>query len=107
PAPAMSMAWDGALPCGVDVSDLASGPFSLLVTATDGHSRGADMRDAAHNSETTLAFGGSCDDGDPCTVDTCNAGVCQHTPVTCGGGDACHEAGTCDHATGACVVAPK
>jgi len=25
----------------------------------------------------------SCDDGDPCTIDTCVAGACVHTPVDC------------------------
>ena len=27
---------------------------------------------------------GGCDDGNPCTTDTCVNGVCQHTPVTSG-----------------------
>jgi len=31
-----------------------------------------------------------CDDGDACTVDSCDAdGACHHTPVSCDDGDAC------------------
>ena len=32
---------------------------------------------------------GHCDDGDPCTIDTCVDGVCVHTPVDCDDGDPC------------------
>jgi hypothetical protein len=75
---------------------------------------------------------GTCDDGNPCTVDACNGdGTCSHTaaangascsgtnqceqaytcqagacigsdPVVCSARDACHLAGTCDPASGAC-----
>jgi hypothetical protein len=31
----------------------------------------------------------ACDDGDPCTQDTCRAGVCVHTPLTGAAGIAC------------------
>jgi hypothetical protein len=74
----------------------------------------------------------SCDDGNPCTVDTCSVGVCVHssspagtscadadacngaekcdgaghcqagTPVVCTALDQCHTVGTCDAATGLC-----
>ena len=74
----------------------------------------------------------SCDDGNPCTADSCNGdGTCAHTPlangsscagsnqceqtyacqagacvgsnpVTCTASDACHVAGTCNPSTGAC-----
>ncbi len=73
-----------------------------------------------------------CDDGNPCTVDSCNGdGTCSHTaatngtactgtnlcdqtyacqagacvgsnPVTCTASDSCHTAGTCNTSTGAC-----
>ncbi|WP_437550013.1 MYXO-CTERM sorting domain-containing protein [Sorangium sp. So ce367] len=48
--------------------------------------------------------GTACDDGDACTqTDTCQRGACvPGSPVTCAPPDACHEAGTCDPATGAC-----
>ncbi len=47
---------------------------------------------------------GSCSDGNPCTQsDTCRAGVCVGgDPVVCSASDACHDAGSCDPATGAC-----
>jgi uncharacterized repeat protein (TIGR01451 family) len=46
----------------------------------------------------------SCDDGDACTQhDSCQGGVCTGAdPVVCQALDACHVAGTCDPATGAC-----
>jgi hypothetical protein len=74
----------------------------------------------------------SCDDGNPCTTDTCQAnGTCAHTndadgttctgsnkceqtyaclagvctgsrPVTCTASDECHLAGTCDPSSGVC-----
>jgi len=72
----------------------------------------------------------ACDDGNPCTTDTCDAvGGCQHVdntlpcddgnacttadtcsdgtcvganPVVCAAIDQCHTAGTCDAATGTC-----
>src|SRR5439155_1013663 len=48
--------------------------------------------------------GAACNDGNACTrTDTCQAGVCAGTnPVTCAPADQCHDAGTCDPATGAC-----
>src|SRR5207253_2078698 len=44
-----------------------------------------------------------------CTrTDSCQAGVCTGTnPVTCAAADQCHDAGTCDPATGACSNPPK
>src|SRR5207247_6599013 len=48
--------------------------------------------------------GTACHDGNACTrTDTCQAGLCAGTnPVTCAPADQCHDAGTCDPATGAC-----
>lgn len=44
-----------------------------------------------------------CDDGDPCTLgDACEAGACGGSPRMCQAIDECHEAGTCDSATGLC-----
>ncbi len=52
--------------------------------------------------------GTSCDDGDACTRrDACVAGSCRGAdPVRCEA-DACHEAGTCDPATGLCSGATR
>jgi hypothetical protein len=48
--------------------------------------------------------GASCDDGNACTqADACQAGACAgENPVVCAPTDQCHDAGTCDPATGAC-----
>jgi len=50
------------------------------------------------------ADGSACNDGDACTqVDACQAGACTGAdPVACSALDQCHDAGTCDPATGAC-----
>jgi len=54
------------------------------------------------------ADGTGCDDGDACTrTDRCVAGVCTGgDPVTCVAQDACHVAGWCEPATGACTNPP-
>ena len=46
----------------------------------------------------------ACNDGDACTrSDSCQAGACTGAdPVVCLASDQCHEAGTCDPASGAC-----
>jgi len=31
----------------------------------------------------------NCDDGDPCTADTCVGGVCMHKPIECDDSDPC------------------
>jgi len=48
--------------------------------------------------------GAACNDGNACTqTDTCQAGICLGSnPVVCAG-DQCHDAGTCDQATGTCT----
>jgi RHS repeat-associated protein len=50
------------------------------------------------------ADGAACSDGDACTlIDTCSNGACSGTnAVVCAAQDACHTAGACDAATGAC-----
>jgi Tol biopolymer transport system component len=48
--------------------------------------------------------GTACSDGNACTrSDSCQAGSCTGAnPVVCSASDQCHEAGTCDPATGSC-----
>ena len=50
------------------------------------------------------ADGTACNDGDACTqTDTCQAGACTGAnPVVCAALDQCHDAGTCNPATGVC-----
>jgi hypothetical protein len=59
--------------------------------------------------EVAVADGVVCDDGSACTVgDRCLEGAClAGPPVECLPPGACHEAGLCDRATGACVYAPR
>ena len=46
--------------------------------------------------------GSTCSDGNACTqTDSCQNGACVGTLVTCTASDQCHEAGTCDPASGA------
>lgn len=74
----------------------------------DGDPCTADSCDASGNcAHTPLGDGASCSDGNACTSgDTCQAGSCSGTAVTCTAQDACHEAGTCDPATGQCSNPP-
>jgi RHS repeat-associated protein len=87
---------------------------------------------AIQNAQNECCTAATCDDGNPCTVDTCNGdGTCSHTnaangtsctgtnkceqtytchsgvctgsnPVTCTASDQCHVPGTCDPSTGKC-----
>ncbi|MFH1533067.1 MAG: hypothetical protein ABIK09_20265 [Pseudomonadota bacterium] len=43
-----------------------------------------------------------CDDGDPCTGDFCEGGVCTHQAKNCGDGNACTQ-DLCDPGTGQCA----
>lgn len=54
--------------------------------------------------ETLKADASPCNDGNACTqTDACQAGVCTGTnPKVCTATDQCHDAGTCDAASGAC-----
>src|SRR6266446_3018786 len=109
-APPLSVGWTDTLPCMLDLSTLAPGSYTLMVSATDGlvASPPADVRAFDKPSQTTMAFAGaSCDDGNPCTIDECSPAGCTHTPVTCAAADQCHDAGTCDPATGACCNPAK
>jgi hypothetical protein len=53
--------------------------------------------------------GSACDDGDACTqTAACQAGACAGVdPVACAPLDQCHDAGTCNPATGLCSNPPK
>jgi hypothetical protein len=108
-APAIAMSWQGALPCDVDLAAVPPGPFTLVVTASDGVTWGAGSAGGTITTASSLTLGGACDDGDACTVDTCGPSGCQHTPVVCPapGGDGCNAGATCDPSSGACVGAPS
>ena len=48
----------------------------------------------------------ACDDGDACTVDDCNNGVCAHEPRTCDDSDPC-TAPSCDPTSGCAFQVPE
>src|SRR5436309_2026680 len=106
PAAPLSVAWTDTLPCMLELSALAPGSYMLLVSTTDGivASPAADVRTCDKATQTAMTFGASasCDDSNPCTIDACSPAGCTHTPVVCAPADQCHDAGTCDPATGAC-----
>lgn len=58
---------------------------------------------------TTKPNGSACNDGNACTLsDTCQMGVCSAgTPMVCPAPDQCHNAGSCDPATGTCTYPTK
>ena len=41
---------------------------------------------------STCLYDGACDDGDPCTLDTCDDGTCDSAPVACAPGYPCSDA---------------
>ena len=66
----------------------------------------ATIRMQAGNGVGCVHTPNTCDDGNPCTVDSCDPLVgCLHAPVDCNDGQACTE-DSCNPATGACVHAP-
>ena len=71
--------------------------------------QGAGTCDPASGACTYAPFpdGMACNDGNACSVgDFCLNGACFSGPTIGCYGDACHAAGTCDPATGACNNAP-
>jgi hypothetical protein len=57
----------------------------------------------ANNCELFAAI---CDDGNKCTVDTCNGGsTCSHSATNCDDGDPCTQ-DSCNSLTGECVNTP-
>ncbi len=52
--------------------------------------------------------GARCSDGNPCTLnDACRGMNCNGTELACTALDQCHNAGTCDRASGRCTNPPK
>jgi RHS repeat-associated protein len=105
-----SLAVDDDNPCSADACDPVRGVTHAPVSAGTGCSDGN-----ACNGLETCNGGGTCvaggppavDDGNPCTIDSCDAarGV-VHTPapgISCSDGDACNGAEICNGA-GSCVA---
>jgi hypothetical protein len=125
-------------PCEVGSCDPTNG--CILTPVADGttctSTVGCGSTAACKGGACTVTNGPNCDDGNPCTADSCGAnGVCVHTPVTdgttcsdgnlcngaetcqagqchagtpvtCTASDQCHVAGTCDPKTGTCSNPP-
>ena len=70
----------------------------------DGDACTQDRCDEGVCAHLAAADGAACDDGDLCTQsDTCQAGACVGaSPVVCVAADSCRTAGVCDPATGLC-----
>jgi MYXO-CTERM domain-containing protein len=91
------------------VAGACTGANPVVCAALDQcHSAGACAPATGMCSNPLKADGAACNDGNACTqTDTCLAGTCTgNTPVTCAALDACHVAGMCDAATGACSNPP-
>ncbi|MFO0586909.1 MAG: hypothetical protein U0441_05195 [Polyangiaceae bacterium] len=81
------------------------GASPVICTASDAcHDAGTCNPATGMCTNPNKANGSACDDGNPCTkTDACQSGLCLGTnPVICTASDACHNAGTCDPATGMC-----
>src|SRR5439155_1218388 len=84
---------------------LCTGTNLVVCTAADQcHDAGTCDPATGACSNPAKPDGAACNDGNACTrTDSCQAGVCTGTnPVVCAAADQCHDAGTCDPATGAC-----
>ncbi len=100
---------DACTPTDACESGLCVGTNPATCTALDAcHAAGVCDPVTGTCSNPPKADGTACDDGNLCTVgDVCIAGTCQvGSPVSCTG-DACHDAGTCNPATGLCSHPPK
>src|SRR5205085_2277108 len=86
------------------------GSNPVTCTASDQcHDAGTCNAQTGVCSNPPKANGSSCNDGNACTqTDACQSGVCTGSnPVTCTASDQCHDAGTCNPASGVCSNPPK
>jgi hypothetical protein len=75
----------------------------------DGKPCTVDSCDSATGCVHTNAVGTDCTDNNPCTQgDHCSGGACvPGTGLDCPPSDECHDAGTCNTSTGTCTNPPK
>ncbi|HVU51172.1 MAG TPA: hypothetical protein VHL80_10825 [Polyangia bacterium] len=97
--------------CHVAAGVCAGGSCSsAAISCDDGNPCTLDSCNGATGCvHVNVANGTGCDDGNACTqTDTCVAGVCTGgNPVACAPLDQCHAAGTCNPATGTCTNPTK
>jgi hypothetical protein len=100
---------DACTPADACQAGLCVGANPVVCTALDAcHAAGVCDPLTGVCSNPPRANGTPCDDDSLCTLgDACVAGACVGgAPVTCTA-DVCHDAGTCDPATGLCSQPPK
>src|SRR5438094_8328665 len=61
---------------------------------------GAGRLDALAAAALVCTTDAQCDDGDACTEDACDRGVCTHSPVVCDNDNVCDGAESCDPSAG-------
>jgi YD repeat-containing protein len=86
-------------------SGTCTGSSPVTCTPSDScHAPGTCDPATGSCSNPAVANGTACNDGNACTQsDSCQSGACVGAhPVACSPLDACHVAGTCNPATGAC-----
>ena len=74
-----------------------AGQTNVVLTITD-------IRGATDTCTAVVTVSAPCDDGNPCTTDSCTPEGCQYDPVVCDDGNAC-TSDSCDPAQG-CVSQP-
>lgn len=92
---------------GIDCTTDRCGTLGIcMATPTDGRCPGGGRCDIASGgcvAATTCSGPADCDDGNPCTTDSCRlGGRCMNRSISCAG-TPCHP-GSCDPATGTCVT---
>ena len=96
---------DGSL-CTTDDACAAGACVGVPVSCDDAEVCTYDACDPATGACSHEPAAGPCDDGDLCTDgDTCDAGTCVSTPVSCDDGSPC-TSDRCDPVTGACAHDP-
>ena len=92
---------DGQICNGAELCDPTSGCVpGTPVSCDDGNPCTTDTCDANGCKHVTI----SCDDGNPCTTDTCDANGCKHVTISCDDGNAC-TTDSCDATNGCTHVA--
>src|SRR5437773_2203290 len=84
---------------------ICTGSGAVICTAQDQcHDAGVCNPATGACTNPAKTDGTACNDGNACTqTDTCQSGTCTGAnAVVCSASDQCHDAGTCNPATGAC-----
>jgi hypothetical protein len=84
----------------IDSNDIVTCTFYNTIDCDDGNPCTIDTCDNGECIHTPK----NCDDGNPCTIDTCEGGECVHTPKNCNDGNPC-TIDTC--VDGECIHTPK